>query len=47
MPSMQSIYLSQDDEIIEPSFVKVARYIQGTLGSHFVKRFLTQMEFVS
>ena len=28
VPSIQSIYLSQDDEIIEPSFVKVAPYIQ-------------------
>ena len=36
-PSIQSIYLSQDDEIIEPSFVKVAPYIQGTLDNHYVK----------
>ena len=28
LPSIQSIHLSQDDEIIEPSFVKVAPYIQ-------------------
>ena len=37
-PSIQSIYLSSDDEIIEPSFVKVALYIQGTLDTHYVKR---------
>ena len=30
--------LYQDDEIIEPSFVKVAPYIQGTLDTHYVKR---------
>ena len=39
MPSIQSIYPSQDDEIIEPSFVKVAPYIQRTLNLHYVKRF--------
>ena len=31
LPSSQSISLSQDDEIIEPSFVKAAPYIQGLL----------------
>ena len=36
---IQSIYLPQDDEIIEPSFVNVAPYIQGTLDTHYVKRF--------
>ena len=36
--SIQSIYLSQDDEMIEPLFVKVAPYIQGTLDTHYVKR---------
>ena len=35
--SIQSIYLSQYDETIEPSFVKVAPYIQGTLDTHYVK----------
>ena len=38
VPSIQSIYLSQDDEIIEPSFVKVAPYIQGALDTHYLKR---------
>ena len=32
------IYLSQDDEIIEPSFVEVAPSIQETLDTHYVKR---------
>ena len=36
---IQSIYLSQDDEIIEPSFVSVAPHIQGTLDTHYVKIF--------
>ena len=36
--SIQLIYLSQDDKIIESSFVKVAPYIQGTLNAHYVKR---------
>ena len=36
--SIQPIYLSQDDEMIEPLFVKVAPYIQGTLDTHNVKR---------
>ena len=38
VPFIQSIYLSQDDEIMEPSFVKVAPHIQGTLDTHYVKR---------
>ena len=38
MPSISSIYLSQDDEIIEPSFVKVTPYIQETLNTHYLKR---------
>ena len=38
VPSIQSICLSQDDEIIDPSFVKVALYIDGTLDTHYVKR---------
>ena len=38
VPSIKSIYLSQDDEIIEPSFFKVAPYIHGTLDTHYVKR---------
>ena len=40
VPFIQSIYLSQVDEIIEPSFVKFAPYIQGTLDTHYVKRCL-------
>ena len=35
--SIQSIYLSQADEVIEPSLVKVAPYIQGILDTHYVK----------
>ena len=38
VPLIQLIYLSQDDEIFEPSFVKVAPYIQGSLDTHYVKR---------
>ena len=38
VPSIQSSYLSQDDEIINQSFVKVAPYVQGTLDTHYVKR---------
>ena len=38
VPSIQSIYLSQDDEIIQPSFAKIAPYIQGTLDTHYAKR---------
>ena len=34
VPSIQSIYLSQDNEIINPLFAKVAPYIQGTLDTH-------------
>ena len=36
VPSIQPVYVSQYDEVIEPSFVKVASYIQGTLDN--VKR---------
>ena len=45
LPSIQSIYLSQDDEIIKPSFVKVASYIQETLDTHYVKRSFNSYEF--
>ena len=38
VPSIQSIYISQDDDIIEPSFFKVAPYIQETLATHYEKR---------
>ena len=38
VPPFQSIYLSQDDEIIEPFFAKVAPDIQGTLDTYYVKR---------
>ena len=38
LPSVQSIYLSRHDQIIEPLFVKVAPYIQRTLDTHYVKR---------
>ena len=37
MPSIQSIYLSQDDETNERQFVKVAPYIHGTLNTHYVE----------
>ena len=36
--SIQSIYLSQYDEIMELSFVKVAPYIQETPNIHYGKR---------
>ena len=36
--SIQSIYLFQDDEMIQPSFVKVAQYIQGIIDTHYAKR---------
>ena len=39
LPSIQSIYLSQNDEIVELSFVEVAPYIQEILDTHYVKRF--------
>ena len=35
---MNLLCLYQDDEIIEPSFVKVAPDVQGTLDTHYVKR---------
>ena len=35
VPSIQSIYLSQNYEIIKPSFVKVTQYIHGTLDTHY------------
>ena len=38
VPSIQPIYLSQDDEVIKPWFVKIAPYIQGTLDTHYVER---------
>jgi len=38
VPSITSVYLSQDDEIIEPSYVKNAPAIKGTLDIHCVKR---------
>ena len=38
MPSIHSIYFSLDDKIIEPSFVKVAPCIQGTLDTNYCKR---------
>ena len=36
--SIKSLYLSQEDEIIEPSFVKNAAAIKGTLDVHHTKR---------
>ena len=36
--SIQPIRLSQVDEIIELAFVIVFPYIEGTLGTHYVKR---------
>ena len=38
VPSIQSICLPEDDEIIEPLFVKVTPYIQGTLDTNNMKR---------
>lgn len=38
VPSIKSIFLSQDDEILEPSYVKNAPPIKGTLDIHCVKR---------
>ena len=38
MPSIKSIYVAQDDEIIEPSFVRTALKINATLDVHYVKR---------
>ena len=46
MPSIHSIYFSLDDKIIEPSFVKVAPYVQGLLILIIVNAILSQMEFV-
>ena len=39
VPSIQPVFVSQDDEIIEPSFVKVAPYIQWTLDTHVKRSF--------
>ena len=38
VPSIKSLYLSQEDEIIKPSFVKNAPAIKGTLDVHTIKR---------
>ena len=38
VPSIQSICLSEDDEIIEPLLVKVTPYIQGILDTNNMKR---------
>ena len=38
VPLIKPIYDSQDDEIIEPSFVRTAPKIDGTLDVHHVKR---------
>ena len=38
VPSIKPICLSQNDEVIEPSFVKIAPYVQGTLDTHYVER---------
>ena len=38
VPSIKSLYLSQEDEIIEPIFVKNAPAIKGTLDLHHIKR---------
>ena len=37
VPSFQSNYLFQESEIIEPSFVKVAPYVQENLNIYYVK----------
>ena len=36
--SIKSLYSSQEDEIIQPSFVKNAPAIKGTLDVHYIKR---------
>ena len=38
VPSIQSICISEDDEIIEPLFVNVTPYIQETLDTNNMKR---------
>ena len=38
VPSIKSLYLSQEDEIIKPSFAKNAPAIKGTLDVHTIKR---------
>ena len=38
VPSIKSLYLSQEDEIIEPSFVRNAPAIKGTLDLHHINR---------
>ena len=38
VPSIKSLFLSQEDKIIEPSFVKNAPAIKGTLDIHHMKR---------
>ena len=38
VPSIRCIFLSEEHEIIEPSFVRCAPYIKGTLNIHGVKR---------
>ena len=37
VPPIKSLYLSQEDEIIEPSFVKNTPAIKGTLDVHYIK----------
>ena len=44
VPPFQSIYLSQDDEIIKPLFAKVAPDIQGTVDTYYVKRSFNSTE---
>ena len=38
VPSIQLIYLSQDDEIIDPLLAHITPYIHETLDTHYVKR---------
>ena len=38
VPSIKYFYLSQEDEIIDPSYVKNARAIKRTLDVHYIKR---------
>ena len=38
VPSIKSLFLSQEDENIEPSFVKNALAIKGTMDIHHIKR---------
>ena len=38
VPAIKSLYLSQEDDISEPSFVNKAPAVKGTLDVHHIKR---------